>query len=95
MITKWQKILGLTDWKIISKRIDRHQVVFPENISPRDRYFTGISIDGDRMKGTIYHDAPLTEEAVVHELLHLKFPDKEEEWVDGLTHSLVDKFGKL
>ncbi len=93
MITKWQKILGLNDWEIISQRIDRDQVIFPDKILPKDRYFTGISIEDDGMKGTIYHDEDLTEEAVIHEMLHLRFPDKGEDWVNGLTFALVERFG--
>lgn len=98
MIAKWQKILDLSDWEIVSKEIDRSQVVFPDNISPVDRYFTGISMDGYETKATIYHDDELTEEAVIHELLHLKFPDKDEDWVNSLTVAVVGMFcsnGKL
>ncbi len=93
MITKWQKILGLNDWEITSQRIDRDQVTFPDEILPKDRYFTGITVEDDGMKGTIYHDDELTEEAVIHEMLHLRFPDKDEDWVNGLTFALVERFG--
>jgi hypothetical protein len=37
------------------------------------------------MQARIYHDIPLTDEHIVHELLHVKFPLEEEDWINKVT----------
>jgi len=88
MIDKWKKKLGLTEWDIVPHNIISAQVVFPDDIHPKDKYFIGV-YNKDRRSAIIYHDIDLYEEAVVHELLHLKYPDKDEAWVNNKTEELL------
>ena len=48
----------------------------------KDRYFVGIEIDKENKAGTIYHDRELTEADIIHELLHVKYPNKSEDWIN-------------
>ena len=41
-----------------------------------------IKIDTTDKVGVIYHDRILTEQDVIHELLHVKFPDNSEQWIN-------------
>ena len=84
-ISKWQYILGMQDYEISTEEIDREQVMFPEDISDEDRYFVGI----DKSTGVISHHRELTEEDIVHEMLHLGFPDADESFVVRTTETLM------
>lgn len=73
-IDRWKIELGIEDWSISTSPID------PENHSVDyhdQHYFVGISSRDDVKKATIYHDIPLDEESVIHELLHVKFPEED------------------
>ena len=82
-IEYWKKKLGLQHLSIVTELIDRKQVMFPDDISNEDRYFIGVSLKG--REAIISHDRDLTEEDILHELLHLANPDKSEEWVNKET----------
>jgi len=75
----WRKELSLKDIEVLTQEISREQVDFPIDIDEKDMYFVGVNREGNT--ATIYHDRPLTEEDIVHELLHVAFPEKSEEWV--------------
>ena len=79
-ITYWQEILKIADWKISLKRIMPEQIDYDG-----EDYFIGISRDFDKKEAVIHHDIDLTEEAIVHELLHVAFPEKTEEWINETT----------
>jgi|TARA_R100000093_G_scaffold19847_2_gene11429 hypothetical protein len=79
-ITYWQEILKIADWKISLKRIMPEQIDYDG-----EDYFIGISRDFDKKEAVIHHDIDLTEEAIVHELLHVAFPEKNEEWINETT----------
>ena len=87
MIQKWKTKLELSDWSISTIRIEPDQVVC--DCPPEDCYFVGIYYIGSEKKGLIYHDRPLTEEDVVHELLHVKYPDWSEDQVNAETEKLL------
>jgi len=83
-IRDWQKILKITDWNISTKRILPEQIVYNG-----EDYFIGISRDFDKKEAIIHHDVDLTEEAIVHELLHVAYPKKDEVWVTKETFTLM------
>tara|TARA_R110000796_G_scaffold82592_1_gene181037 strand:- start:68937 stop:69212 length:276 start_codon:yes stop_codon:yes gene_type:complete len=86
LIHKWQRILKIDDWKITTERIHPEQV-----IHNGEKYFIGIVRDWDNQKGIIYHDVDLYEEAIVHELLHVRYPNKDEDWINEKTKKLLDE----
>ena len=88
VILKWQKTFGISQWDITTERIDPNQVTYIDSCPPEDRYFIGISKDIDSERGVIYHDRDLYEEAIIHELLHVRYPDENEAWIDNRTTEL-------
>jgi hypothetical protein len=74
LIESWAKRLGVDDWDIRTERIDPKQVEYDG-----EDYFVGIERDFDARNAVIYHDIPLDEESIVHELLHIAFPQKDDE----------------
>jgi zinc D-Ala-D-Ala carboxypeptidase len=89
-VLKWIRSLGIMDWFVKTERIDPRQVTYPDDISETDRYFVGIEINEKEKNGTIYHDRPLEEDDVVHELLHVKHPEKDEDWINNETEKQID-----
>jgi hypothetical protein len=95
LLIKWQYKLGIEDWKIEFESIDSEQVMFPDDIGDDD-YFIGVNTVLENKTATIYYDVPLYEEALVHELLHIRYPEsgflnkeKSEEWVNYVTTELL------
>lgn len=84
IIEYWQKKLGLERYTINLEEISREQVTFPKDISDKDRYFIGISLKEN--VATISYDRDMTQEDILHELLHLAFPDKSEDWINEETN---------
>jgi len=82
MINKWKKILSLKEWSFITEEILPEQVTYGDYVPQKDRYFVGIEIDKENKIGTIYHDRELTEADIIHELLHVKHPNKSEDWIN-------------
>lgn len=74
LIRLWAKRLGIGDWDIRTERIDPEQVDYNG-----EKYFVGIERDFDDRSAVIYHDIPLDTESIVHELLHIAFPQKDDE----------------
>lgn len=74
LIESWAVRLGIDDWDIRTERIDPSQVEYNG-----EDYFVGIERDFDGRSAVIYHDIPLDEESIVHELLHIAFPQAEGE----------------
>lgn len=77
----WEEKLNLKD--ITTKAILDDQVTYPKDLIIKE--FVGVSIKDK----TIYHTRPLTEEDIVHELLHVKFPDMSEADVNLLTDLIL------
>jgi len=88
-LNKWQSKLDLSDWSFTIERIEPRQVTYDNDIPDTDRYFIGIEIQQENKIGIIYHDVDLYEEAIVHELLHVKHPDKDEDWINEKTEELL------
>lgn len=87
VIEKYRQELGLTHLEIKTESILREQVMYPDDISFKDKYFVGVSLEGGI--ATIYHDRDLFEEDILHELLHLTYPDKDEDWINAETEKLI------
>ncbi len=88
MVEKWQNKLGLQEWTIKTKRIKPQQVVYPDDCTGGERFFIGVEKNHETLTATIYHDVPLYEEAVIHELLHVKYPTESEEWINNKTEQI-------
>ncbi len=86
-IKKWTYIFDLVDKNIKTKRIDREQVVFPNDIDEADKYYVGVYVIDDDV--TIYHDRDLTEEDIIHELIHVAYPKLEEQEVVDFTNQII------
>jgi hypothetical protein len=74
LIDLWKNKLGISDWKIITTKIDPSSIIYNG-----EKYFIGIHRDFGRKLGIIYHDIDLDEESIVHELLHIVFPAPQED----------------
>ena len=84
MIKEWQEKLQIPHWDITTEKIDPKQVVYEG-----ETYFIGISIDWDNLSGVIYHDIDLTEEAIIHELLHVRYSTENEDWINETTKQYI------
>jgi len=92
-ITYWQKELEISDWEITTERISPDQVTYPIELIC-DKYFIGIVKDHRSKTATIYHDVDLCENAIIHELLHVRYPTRSEDWVNKKTEELK-KYGLI
>ena len=90
LIKKWQDHLGLLDWTITTERIDPGQIIYNG-----ETYFIGMSTTPKDLKGTIYHDIDLYEEAILHELLHVRYPKKNEDWIVNKTDEILNQTKKM
>jgi len=74
LINKWKKRLNIEDWEILTDDISNHPIEYNG-----ESYFVGIYRDFDIKQAVIHHDVPLTEECIIHELLHIVFPEPQED----------------
>ena len=88
-LNKWRSKLGLNEWSFYLERISPNQVTYNIDVPKEDRYFIGIEIRPRNKVGVIYHDVDLYEEAIVHELLHVKYFGKGEDWINEKTKELL------
>jgi len=84
LINKWKNKLGIPNWKITAERITPGQVEYRG-----EKYFIGITRNFKTKTGVIYHDIDLYEEAIIHELLHVRYPTKSENWVNKESKRLL------
>ena len=84
LIKEWQDKLEIAHWNITTEKIDPKQV-----IHDGEDYFIGIAIDWDTLRGVIYHDIDLNEEAIVHELLHVRYSTENEDWINETTNQYL------
>jgi hypothetical protein len=85
----WQQKLNLDSWTIVTESIERDQVMFPEDISDEDEFFIGVSVQEKDKIAIISHDRDLTEEDIIHELLHVAYPEHDEDWVNDQTNKAL------
>jgi len=88
-ISRWQDKLSISDWNITTEEIDTKQVVYNG-----EDYFIGISRNFDEKTAVIHHDIDLDDEAIVHELLHVRYPKKNEEEIVAMTSQILQKQGQ-
>ena len=89
-INKWQSRLNLKEWSFPIQEIQPTQVTYDNDCPVKDRYFIGIEIDKENKIGTIYHDRELTEADIIHELLHVKYPNKSEDWINTTENIILN-----
>ena len=89
LISKWQVLLGLSDWDILCESISKDQVVDEMEENTHGHEFVGIHIDCRNKIGTIYHTRKLKEDDILHELLHVRFHSWSEEKVNFWTDLLL------
>lgn len=87
----WIDKLGLTGWTITTEAINEKSVTYADDVPDSDKYFVGIQIDKESMRARIYHDRPLNDEYIAHELLHVKYPDWSEDQVNKETERLLNQ----
>tara|TARA_R110001583_G_scaffold147817_1_gene299842 strand:- start:113 stop:403 length:291 start_codon:yes stop_codon:yes gene_type:complete len=85
LIDKWQLKFKINDWQIKTERIKQEQIEYNG-----ENYFIGIERDFKNKKGIIYHDIDLDEESIIHELLHVRNPEKNEDWVNMTTNQILN-----
>ena len=90
LVHKWQSKLELKEWSFIIDEIQPTQVTYDNDCPVKDRYFIGIEIDKENKIGTIYHDRELTEADIIHELLHVKYPNKDEAWINTTENIILN-----
>jgi len=86
-ITYWQKELGIPGWRITTERILPEQVTYPKQFYGKES-FVGIVKDHQKKIAIIYHDIDLCEDSIIHELLHVRYPTRSEDWVNRKTKEL-------
>lgn len=89
LIDKWLGKLRISKWSVNTEEIDPASVTYPKDITEKDKFFVGIQSAEDALHATIFHDRPLTEEDIVHELLHIRHPNAPEEEINDLTKRLL------
>ena len=89
MINKWLKKLELTEWTIELEPLSNEQVLC--DCPKEDCYFIGIDRDFKNKSAVIFHDRDLTEEDIIHELLHIKYADWSEDQVNEETKVLLNE----
>lgn len=91
IIKYWQKQLEITDWTIKTERISRFQASTDNQIGVE---FVGICREGPKL-AIIYHTRKLTEGDIIHELLHIKYPEWTEMQVEMQREKLqYNRFDK-
>ncbi len=91
MVCYWIDVLGLKGWTITTEAISIESVAYADDVPVYDRYFVGVEIDREKMKACIYHDCPLNKEYIVHELIHVKYPEWSEDQVNKETERLINQ----
>ena len=88
LVKRWQHKLEIPEWDITLESIHPEQIEYNG-----EKYFIGITRDFKNKRGVIYHDIDLYEEAIIHELLHIRYPTKSEDWVNKESKKLLKNDG--
>jgi hypothetical protein len=91
LVDKYKKLLDLQDWKITLQPIQKNQVQYSDDVPEKDKYYIGVERNNDFKTAIIYYDRDLTDEDVLHELLHLKLPTFSEDNINALTDKILKK----
>lgn len=87
----WQALLDIPHWNILCEPIDEMQVMDDLNGDFPGHEFVGIAIDFVNRSGIIYHTRTLQDDDIVHELLHVRFPEWSEQTVNYWTDLIVEE----
>jgi hypothetical protein len=88
--TKWTIRLNLLDWDINFEEINIDQVLYDQDIPLNERYFIGVQVTSiSRKEATIIYDRLPSEEDILHELLHIKYPILVQAEINELTTILM------
>ena len=88
LIETWQHRLGISHWNIVCQPIDEMQVTDIWFDNSPGHEFVGIEIHPENHSAILYHTRPLLEDDVIHELLHVRYPNWSEQKVDSWTLTL-------
>jgi len=91
LIHHWKSLLEITEWVISCESISEAQVVDALDNNTNGHEFVGIAINFEEKKGVIHHTRPLYEDDIIHELLHVRFPEWSEDEVNFLTNLLMTR----
>jgi len=89
LLRKWQTAMGIADWEVGCEPIAEMQVVDALKGGTPGHEFVGISIDVEKKEATIHHTRSLVEEDIIHELLHVRYPEWSEDEVNSCTDCLM------
>jgi hypothetical protein len=89
LVWRWQQRLGLDEFDVRLERVSLFAVC--DELCRVGNSLVGIRADHDRRQAVIFHTRRLSEEDVVHELLHLRHPDWSERQVNARTAALVGR----
>lgn len=89
----WKRYLLIEEWTIDTEAISLWQV--SDDFCCTGHQFVGVSRDTTYKQATIHHTRSLTEEDIVHELLHLRYPKWSEEKVVKYTDLLLKNKGEI
>lgn len=90
-LERWQSLLYIEHWAIECEPIDEMQVIDDLKGTIPGHEFVGITINFRSLTGIIYHTRPLQDDDIVHELLHVRFPDWSEEKVNDWTSIITSQ----
>lgn len=83
----WKAILNLSAINVVFHRISIFQVC--DECCKPGKNFVGVTYKQGESRAVIHHTCKLTEEDILHELLHVKFPNWSEERVVRATDELL------
>lgn len=90
-VKKWQSLLDIPHWTIECKPINEMQVMDDLYNDLPGHEFVGIAIDFVTRSGIIYHTRTLQDDDIVHELLHVRFPEWSEQTVNYWTDLIIEE----
>lgn len=90
LLQKWLLLLDISHWSIHCESIDEMQVLDDLYGDNPGNEFVGIAINFLNRTGVIYHTRALQEDDIVHELLHVLYPDWNEQQVNYWTDILIN-----
>ena len=92
-IAEWLAYFELSKWLVLTEWIKPDQIDYNG-----ETYFIAIERDFKKKYATIFHDVYLTEESIVHELLHIVYPKEQEgetyeeyeKWIDLVSYEYCE-----
>ncbi len=89
-IRYWQEKLDILDYEIQTEYISIFQVI--DAFSSVGNSFLGICADHVNKRASLFHTRKLKEDDILHELLHIRYPDWSESQIIHKTKWLLNSF---